>query len=398
VLLYAAAYVGTWLALLTPIMVSLALRVEELVPGSRARALSLVLSVGALFALFGNPFFGRLSDATTSRWGMRRPWLVAGALGGLAALALIATAPSLPWVLAGWCLAQLSFNAVLAPLAALLPDQVPATHRGVVAGILSICTPLGQMAGTGLTHVTSGSMPAMFLVPGVVGVIPILLLAVVLPDRRLAPEKRAPIRWRDLLRAVWINPRQHPDFACICAGRFFLMLGMALLLAYQPYYLMSQLHVAVNDVTDVVFQSTIVHGVASFIAGLASGKLSDLTGRRKPFVIGAALSYGGGAILIALASSFSLFFAGVALGGLGLGMYLSVDLALITDVLPDQERDAAKDLGVFNIASTLPQFVAPLVAPLILSLSGESYAAIFVTCAIAGVLAAVAVVPVKGAR
>jgi MFS family permease len=398
VLLYAAAYVGTWLALLTPIMVSLALRVKELAPASAAGTLSTVLSVGALFALVGNPVFGRLSDATTSRWGMRRPWLVAGALGGLAALALIAKAPSLAWVLVGWCLAQLSFNAVLAPLAALLPDQVPAAHRGVVAGILSICTPLGQMAGTGLTDLTKGSISAMFLVPGVVGVIPILLLALVLPDRRLAPGRREPIRWRDLLRSIWINPRKHPDFAYICAGRFFLMMGMALLLAYQPYYLINQLHVATNDVTRIVFQSTIVHGVGSFILGLASGKLSDLTGRRKPFVIGAALLYGAGALTIALAASFSVFFVGVALGGLGLGMYLSVDLALITDVLPDQEGEAAKDLGVFNIASTLPQLMAPQLGNLILNLSGDSYAAIFVACAIAGVLAAVVVVPVKGAR
>jgi MFS family permease len=79
-------------------------------------------------------------------------------------------------------------------------------------------------------------------------------------------------------------------------------------------------------------------------------------------------------------------------------MYLSVDLALITDVLPDQEGEAAKDLGVFNIASTLPQLMAPQLGNLILNLSGDSYAAIFVACAIAGVLAAVVVVPVKGAR
>src|SRR5262249_49369746 len=149
--------------------------------------------------------------------------------------------------------------------AALLPDQVPVAHRGVVAGILSICTSLGQMAGTGLTHLTSGSISGMFLLPGLVGIVPILLLAMVLPDRRLEPGQREPIRWKDLLRSAWINPRQYPDFACICAGRFFLMLGMALLLAYQPFYLMSQLQVATTDVADVVFQSTIVQGVAFFI-------------------------------------------------------------------------------------------------------------------------------------
>jgi MFS family permease len=398
VFLYAAAYVGTWLALLTPIMVSLALRLQELAPGNAANALSLVLSVGAVFALFGNPICGRLSDRTTSRWGRRRPWLVAGALGGLASLWLITVAPSLGWVLVGWCLVQISFNAVLAPLAALLPDQVSPAHRGTVAGVLSVTTCTGQMAGTGLTNLVSGSTTAMFLVPGVVGVAAILLLAVVLPDRRLEPRQREPIRWRHLLRAVWINPLRHPDFACIWAGRFFMMLGMAFLLAYQPFYLMNQLGVAVRDVPDYVFQSTVVQGVTFFIMGIVSGKLSDLARRRKPFVIGAAVLYGLGALVVALADTFPVFFIGMALTGIGMGTYLAVDLALITDVLPDKDNDAAKDLGVFNMASTLPQIVAPAAAAVILAMSGENYAAVFVAVAVVGVLGALVIVPVKGAR
>src|SRR5262245_31804513 len=75
VLLYALAYAGTWLALLTPILVTLAMRVRQLEPDGVARTLSLVLAVGAVFALIGNPLFGRLSDRTTSRFGIRRPWL-----------------------------------------------------------------------------------------------------------------------------------------------------------------------------------------------------------------------------------------------------------------------------------------------------------------------------------
>ena len=398
VVLYAAAYVGTWLALLTPIMVTLALRLQELAPNNAANAVSLVLSVGALFALFGNPICGWLSDRTASAWGMRRPWLVGGALGGFAALWLVATAPSVGWVLVGWCLVQLSFNAVLAPLAALLPDQVPLSRRGTVAGFLSVTTCIGQMAGTGLTNLVSGSTTAMFLVPGAVGVAAILVLALMLPDRHLEPSEKQPLNWRHLLRAVWINPFHHPDFAFVWAGRFFLMLGMAFLLAYQPFYLMSQLGVPARALPDYVFQSTVVQGITFFIVGVTSGKLSDLTGRRKPFAIGAAALYGLGALIVAFAHSFPVFFFGMALTGIGMGTYLAVDLALVTDVLPDKENDAAKDLGVFNMASTLPQIVAPATAAVILGMSGGNYAAIFVTIAVVGGLSALVIVPVKGAR
>ena len=395
VVLYTLAYIGAWLALLTPIMVTLALRVQELAPANAASVLSAVLSVGALFALFGNPLVGRLSDRTTSRWGMRRPWLVAGALAGAGALWLVATAPSVAWVFVGWCLVQLSFNAVLAPLAALLPDQVPLAHRGTVAGIISITTALGQSSGTGLTQLASGSMTAMFLVPGLVGAAAILLLAAFLSDRHLDPRQREPLRWADFLRSFWVNPLRHPAFACIWVGRFFMMMGMALMMAYQPFYLMNQLGVATRDVTDVIFLSTLVQCGVSMIAGLVSGRISDVTRRRKPFVIGAALLYGAGALIIALAHTFPMFYFGMALTGIGLGTYLSVDLAFITDVLPDKENDAAKDLGVFNIASTLPQIVGPLVASLVLALSQGSYAAVFAAIAVVGLLAALVVVPVK---
>src|SRR6478735_6912342 len=124
--LYTLAYMGTILLFLAPLLVTLALKVNSLVGTARApNSLALVTSVGALVALFGNPFFGRMSDRTSSRLGMRRPWMVIGVLGGSAGILVVAVAPSIAVVLIGWCIAQLFFNALLAALVAVLPDQVP---------------------------------------------------------------------------------------------------------------------------------------------------------------------------------------------------------------------------------------------------------------------------------
>jgi MFS family permease len=396
--IYAVAYAGTWLALLTPIMVTLALRIRQLAPENAAGHLSLVLSVGALFALVGNPVFGRLSDSTTSRWGMRRPWLVGGVIAGAASLWLVATAPSVTWLLIGWCLAQLSFNAVLAPLAALLPDQVPAAQRGTVAGIVCICTPVGQAGGTYLTHLAAGSMTAMFMLPAAVGVSGVILLAMVLRDRHIDPQHAPPLTRQHFAAGFWISPRRFPDFAWICTGRLLLMMAMAFMLAYQPFYLMGRLGYAPAQVPDIVFQSTLVQSFAMIVASLLSGRLSDLTRRRKPFVIAAGVIYAAGAWMAAAAGDLPLFFSGMVVAGFGLGAYLSVDLALVTDVLPNEEKDAAKDLGVFNIASALPQSIAPAVASVILAASSNNYAAIFVAAGVVALLSSVAIVPVKGAR
>ena len=82
--------------------------------------------------MVGNPFFGRLSDRTSSRLGMRRPWMVIGLVGGSLGVLVVALAPNIPVVLLGWCFAQLFFNALLAAQLAVLPDQVPAAQRGLV--------------------------------------------------------------------------------------------------------------------------------------------------------------------------------------------------------------------------------------------------------------------------
>ena len=398
VAIYAAAYAGTWLALLTPIMVTLAVRLQELAPAKAANHLSLVLSIGALFALVSNPIFGRLSDSTTSRWGMRRPWLIGGTLAGVASLAFIAVAPSVGWVLVGWCLVQLSYNAVLAPLAALLPDQIPLARRGTVAGIIGICTCVGQLSGTFLTDAVSGSMTSMFMVPAMVGGAAVLLLALVLNDRSLQPHEVSPPRWGEFARSLLVNPARHPDFAWIASGRFLMMMAMAFFLAYQPFYLMSQFGFPASEVTHLVFQSTLVQTGTSISASLLLGRLSDLTRRRKPFVIGAALVYALGAAVIVFADSYQAFLVGMAISGLGIGGYLGVDLALATDALPNKEQDAAKDLGLFNIASALPQSVAPALASLILVATNGSYPAVFGAACIVAIFSAAAIAPVKRVR
>src|SRR3954454_15011314 len=83
VVLYALAYVGTILLFLAPLLVSLSLKINALVGTDRApNSLSLVAGTGAFLAMFANPFFGKLSDRTASRLGMRRPWMLTGLLGG----------------------------------------------------------------------------------------------------------------------------------------------------------------------------------------------------------------------------------------------------------------------------------------------------------------------------
>jgi MFS family permease len=395
---YGMAYTGLWMALLPPILTGLTMRVRELAPTHATGSLSLVVGVGALMALLGNPFFGRLSDRTTSRFGMRRPWLIAGALGGIAGLAVIATAVSVPQLLLGWCITQLAYNAELAALAAIFADQVSPSQRGTVSGIVGISLPLGMIGGTYLMQALAYSTRAMFLVPAAIALACALILVWVLPDHRLAVAQRPRYGWREFLGSYWINPLRFPDFAWAWSSRFLLYAGIAVLLTYQGLYLIHQLGCAPAEVPRRIFLSTLVQSCAVAIFSVLGGALSDVVGRRKGFVSGAALVYAFALLMIAFAVSYSWFLAGMAIAGVAQGVYLATDLALVTEVLPQRETHAAGNLGIFNIANVMPQSLMPAVAPGILLLSGGSYAGLFVVAAVLVALSARAILAVRGVR
>ena len=64
---------------------------------------------------------------------------------------------------------------------------------------------------------------------------------------------------------------------------------------------------------------------------------------------------------------------------------------------PNRMDDAARDLGLFNVASALPQSLAPAIASAILISTG-SYSAVFVIAGLSGLLAGLTIAPVRRAR
>ena len=392
--LYAAAFMGTCLVLVAPLLVTLALKINSLVGSDQAPdGLALVTGVGALVAMVGNPFFGKLSDRTSWRLGMRRPWMLIGLLGGSLGVLVVALAPTVPVALVGWCVAQLLFNALLAAMVAVLPDQVPTTQRGLVSGVLGVCLPVASVSGTYLVQLFAGNEVAMFLAPCAVGGFFILLFAVTLQDRRLAEADKPAWSLKEFARTFYVSPRDNPDFAWAFVSRFLFVLAYAFLTTYQAYYLLEEVGSAETDVPRQIFLGTLVQSVLVIVASLAGGRLSDRTGRRRVFVCAAASVYGSALFLLAIASGFDGFLIGMAISGLGFGMYTAVDLALVADVLPSDEN--AKDLGVLNIAGALPYSVAPALAPVILSIGGGDYGVLFGVAGTCAVLAGAAILRVR---
>jgi MFS family permease len=243
----------------------------------------------------------------------------------------------------------------------------------------------------------TGNQLAMFGAPCTIGGFFILLFAVTLKDRRLAKKDKPTWSLREFASIFYVNPRKNPDFAWAFVSRFMFVLAYAFLVTYQAYYLLEKIGSAKAEVPQQIFLGTLVQSVVVVAASLIGGRLSDRTGRRKIFVLTASIVYGLALFVIAIASNFNGFLVGMAISGLGFGVYVAVDLALVVDVLRDT-HNAAKDLGVFNIAGALPFSIAPAIAAAILAVGGGSYGVLYTVAGLCAIIGAFAVLPVKRVR
>ena len=388
------ANVAIWVGWYGPLQILLARQAEDFAPGtgmSKETLLAWVTGVGAVVSLAANPLFGALSDRTTARWGRRSPWIVAGAAGGALSLLVLAGAGGLWLMMLGWCLVQLTLNAAFAAVTAAVPDRVPRFQRGAVGGWIGAAQILGAVVGTGLATATGGIAAgyAACAVFTLVGVLPYVLRY---RDVRLGDAERSAWSWRSFTHGFWLSPRRYPDFGWAWLTRFLINLSNALVILYLLYYLRDRLHH--DDPEQGVLILTAVDSVALLATVVVGGIWSDRVGRRKPFVRWSGVLMAVATALLAGWQTWTGAIVVAALLGVGLGVFMSVDFALMTDVLP-KALDRGKDLGVINVANALPQVAAPaLAAPIVTYLGG--YRVLYVVAAVVGLAGAVLVGRIRG--
>ena len=207
------------------------------------------------------------------------------------------------------------------------------------------------------------TIPVGFLVLAVILLVGGVPLAFALRDREPsdAPAPREAVSWAETLRSFFVNPRQHPDFFWAFVARLVLIVGYWSIVSFQLYILDDYIGLGLDKANELFPLTTAVLGLGIIVALVPSGLLSDRIGRRKPFVIVASFVVAVSAVVPILWPTVPGAITSVGLGGLGIGIYLAVDQALMTQVLPNK-ADAGKDLGVLNIAQAGGQIVAPLVA------------------------------------
>jgi MFS family permease len=382
------ANLAVFMGFFTPIQELLPEQVKAIDPGHKEAMLGWVTGLGALAAVVANPLAGALSDRTTARRrrsrpgrrrflsgrgflsgrrflrGRRHPWTLGGALAGAAALVLLANQHTIVGVALAWVAAQVCFNAMLASLTAAVPDRVPVAQRGAVSGWVGIPQVFGLVLGVALVTVLVSGVWRGYLVLAVAVVLLAVPFPLATPDDELPAEHRPPLR----LRRFWVSPRRYPDFAWMFTTRFLVFLGNALGTLYLLYFLTDR--VRYRDPQTGLLILILIYTAALTATAVVAGRRSDRTGRRKRYVIASGVVMTTAALLLAFAPRWPVAMLAAAVLGAGFGVYLAVDNAMVTQVLPEV-ADRAKDLGVVNIAASAPQVLAPAIAaPIVRSLGG----------------------------
>jgi len=346
---------------------------------SRYSTLSVISAVAAMVA---NIVFGILSDRTRSGLGRRAPWILGGSLGAAACGSAMSYLDSFPLIVLVWVGFQVSINAMVAPLGAVVADRVPGANLGKASSWIGV----GTLVGRGL----GGALAGALVVAPVLGLrwvfwlIPLgaLLFVFLAPDRPSNDLPRGPFVLREFARSLL--PPRDADLLWAMACRLLALLGIDLVLVYQLYMMTDYLGLTTKQAGSTIAAASLI---TVFVAGLAtavSGPISDRVGRRKPFILASATVGAAAMVPLLISSSLWAYFTFVVVGALGFGCFLAVDQAVMAEVLPQVET-RARDLAFLNVANTVPSLLAPVIAAsVVTSLGYDVLFALGIAVAIAG--------------
>ena len=296
-----------------------------------------------------------------------------------------------------WCLVQAGCNGAYAAITAAIPDRVPVAQRGTVGGLAAMGQTVGILVGAVIAAAVTGNFAVGYLVCAVALLAGVVLYYFRNDDVPLPAGARPPFSLAGFARGFWISPALYPDFAWAWLTRLLVNIGNHMVTLYLLFFLKDAVRLEETQGIAPEFGVLVLTGlyaVMVIITSVIGGRLSDRMGKRKPLVIISSVIIAVASLILAFAPNWTGALLGASVLGIGFGCYLAVDFALITQVLP-AALSRGKDLGVLNIANSLPQVLAPLIAFPFVTLWG-GYVSLYVAAAVIGLLGAVFVVKIKG--
>jgi MFS family permease len=154
-----------------------------------------------------------------------------------------------------------------------------------------------------------------------------------------------------------LDVKRYPDFAWLMVSRLLFLIALVGIQRFALNFLQDSFSLSADAAKrDTGYLLIIIVTVAAVVS-LTAGYLSERYGRKR-FVAAACLIGALGAALMVMASSIPMVLIFGVILGLGFGIFLSVDWAFATDLIPKAE--AGRYMGVSNIATASSGILAGL--------------------------------------
>jgi MFS family permease len=263
---------------------------------------------------------------------------------------------------------QISLNCCFSPLGALLADHFPDEVKGRLGGLLTAALPTSTLlvVPAALFFPEDGFLPFL-LIGGVVIGCQLPLLAIwglgpVIESKRTHSIEFVGDRKQT---NVFSDPTLLKDFALAWFSRVLVQTGAAFVIGYIYLYLsvtqLPQEGWVGAGASEILAALTAPSAILAIGVTLVAGFLSDRAkNRRAPLFVFACL-FGVGMGLLASATKLVWFFIGYVLLQTALAAYLSVDTALIAQLVTGHPRRGLL-LGVMNLSNTFPSIIVPVIA------------------------------------
>lgn len=325
--------------------------------GGAIAAYAEIAAAGALVATVVQIVAGAISDRERRRSGHRQRFYAAGVALAIPSLFWFYFAPNFGQLVAAFLALEFSMNVVGGPYQAVIPDFVARDRRGFASSWMAAYQSLGNAYGllvAGLLHdlrFAAVALAVPFAASFVVTATHVRDLGPV--DAELAM-KPAPLRLRGPLEALLIS-------------RGLINVGFFTLLGFLLFFVRDSLGVSGADVRMQTAFLFLTFTLCAIPGAAAAAVPTDRYDKRLAVTVSIAT------VVVALAllgSAHTLLpaYAAAALAGAGWGAFVTADWALAAAVLPAGEMATA--MGIWNVATALPQVIAPLVtAPLVTRLS-----------------------------
>ncbi|MFD4958626.1 MFS transporter [Microbacterium sp. NPDC058389] len=363
-LCFALAWFGFWLLVMLPGQFMVVKLASVIAPDDKVALGSLLIGEMSAVIVICIPIIGWLCDRSRPRFGRRRTWAAAGVV--LATLSFAFVGFQTTWIGAVVLLGLVAVGeaAMLVSLSAVIADQVPVAQRGRASAAMGVPQVIALAAGMVVVTEVVTDVPASWMVIAAIAAaapMPFLILF-----REQAPAPTAPRQAR-ARRPLRDRVAGYRDFGWTVTSRTLVNAGNLIGTTYLLFFLADVLRLPDPDGALMVL--ILVYLGFCALASWLGGLLTDRFAARRAFVLGAALLQAAAALLLSLLPTWESSIAAAVLLGLGYGLFLSVDQALLTDVLP-HAATRARDIGIAGAVQYLP--IAAVVGWLVLTVAGYS--------------------------